>query len=153
MIMKNAIVMLLATAVIAGCASSKTPQAKFPEPSVGLEQVVGPAELNYPYGPIQVKYNLGVQNNASFPITVLRIDVQSLNPPGGAYQLRHDFYYFKETIPANSSKVIPFWANAYAWGRTMRDTEPVTFRGIVFFDTPSGKYQKIFMAELNQFPQ
>lgn len=149
--MRKTVALLLLSLTVAACASSSNP--KIPEPGVGIEQVVGPAELNYPYGPIEVKYNLGIQNNAPFPITLTRIDVATTDPAGGSYALRRDFYSFKETIPANSTRVIPFWAKAFAFGRTMRNTEPVTFRAIVYFNTPQGTYQKVFIRELSQFPR
>jgi len=149
--MQKVVVTLFLPLVVAACASSANP--KIPEPGVGIEQVVGPADLNYPYGPIEVKYNLGIQNNAPFPITLIRIDVATTNPAGGAYALRRDFYNFKETIPANSTRVIPFWAKAFSFGRGMRNTEPVTLRAIVYFNTPQGAYQKVFIRELSQFPQ
>ncbi len=151
--MQKLFLLLLSAVTVAGCASSGAPKAKIPEPAVGIEQVVGPAELNYPYGPIEVKYNLGVQNNAPFPITLIRVDVATANSAGGAYTLRHDFYHFKETIPKNSSRVVSFWAKAFSWGRSMRDTEPVTLHGVVYFETPNGSFQKVFIRELSQFPR
>lgn len=149
--MKNALLLLLSAIVVAGCASSNA--AKIPEPTVEIEQVVGPAELNYPYGPFEVKYNLGVQNNATFPITLIRVDVATTGPAGGAYSLRREFYNFKEEIPPKSARIIPFWAHAYGWGRNLRETEPVSLRAIVYFNSPSGMFQKVFMRELSQFPQ
>src|SRR5439155_5800332 len=110
--------------LFAACASSKQPTSKVPEPALGIEQVVGPADLGYPYGPIEIKYNFAVQNNAAEPITLIRVDLQTINPAGGAYSLRHNFYNFKQEIPANSVGVVTFWARGFGWGRGLRESEP-----------------------------
>jgi hypothetical protein len=138
----------------ASCATSKSaqPKAAIPSPGIGIEQVVGPREVGYPYGPIEVKYNFAVQNNATIPITLIRVDIQSDNPAGGAYSLRRNFYNFKQEIPPNSIGVVTFWAKAFGWGRGMRETEPVTVRGVAYFQSPNGNLQKVFIRELSQYP-
>jgi hypothetical protein len=152
--MRHFPLLLVITAVFASCASSKQAgsKPKIPEPGIGIEQTVGPAQLGYPYGPIEVKYDLGVQNNAPETITLIRIDIQSINPGGGAYSLRHNFYNFKQPIPPNSIGVVSFWAKAFSWGRGMREMEPVSVRGVAYFESPSGAFQKIFIRELSQYP-
>jgi len=150
--------LLLSAIVLASCASSKSTSSsipKMPEPGIGIEQVVGPADLGYPYGPIDVKYNLAVQNNAAVAITLTRVDLRSDQGAtgSGAYTLRRDFYNFKQEIPPNSIGVVTFWAHAYSFGHNMRDTEPVTVRGVAYFSTPTGPTQKVFIRELQQFSQ
>jgi len=149
--MKRAL--LLLSVVVAACATSKSdkPQTKIPEPGIGIEQVVGPRELGYPYGSIEVKYNVAVQNNAAIPLTLTRIDLQSEGIAGGSYSLRRNFYNFHQEIPPNSIGVVTFWAKAMSWGRGARETEPVTVRGVAHFDTPSGTTQKLFIRELSQY--
>jgi hypothetical protein len=141
-------------ALFASCASSKqgTPKVKIPEPGIGIEQEVGPAQLNYPYGPIEVKYNFAVQNNAPHPITLIRIDIQTINPSGGAYSLRREFHNFRQEIPPNSVAVVTFWARGFGWGRGPRETEPVSVRGIAYFESPNGTFQQVFVRELSQYP-
>ena len=146
--------LLLLSILFASCATSKSGQPKapaLPEPGIGIEQVVGPAELGYPYGPIEVKYNIAVQNNASITMTLTRIDLQTEGPAGGAYSLRRDSYNFHQDIPPNSVGVVTFWAKAMSWGRGMRETEPVTVRGIAHFSTANGFTQKVFIRELSQY--
>jgi len=138
--------------LFAACASSKQPTSKIPEPGLGIEQVVGPADLGYPYGPIEIKYNFAVQNNAAEPITLIRVDLQTINPAGGAYTLRREFHNVRQTIPPNGVGVVSFWARAMAWGRSMRETEPVTVRGVAYFEAPSGVFQKVFIREISQYP-
>ena len=150
--MKRLLLLLLLVALLfAGCASSKQPRTKIPEPGLGIEQVVGPADLGYPYGPIEVKYNFAVQNNAAEPITLIRVDIQSINPAGGAYTLRRDFHNFRQTIQPNSVGVVSFWAKAFSWGRGLRESEPVSVRGVAYFESATGTFQKVFIRELSQY--
>src|SRR3982074_833949 len=137
--MKHLPLMLVVAAVLASCASSNQAgsKKKIPEPGSGIEQTVGPAQIGYPYGPIEVKYDLGVQNNAAETITLIRIDIQSINPGGGAYSLRHSFYNFRQPIPPNAIGVVSFWAKAFSWGRGIREAEPVSVRGVAYFESPS----------------
>ena len=147
--------LLLLSILFAACATSKSstsqPQAKIPEPAIGLEQVVGPRELGYPYGQIEIKYNFAVQNNAKFPITLTRVDLQPTGVAGGPYTLRRDFYNFHQEIPPGSVGVVTFWAKAQGWGRGLRENEPVTVRGVAYFDTPEGKTQTVFINTLSQY--
>ena len=145
-----ALILILAAA----CASSKSQNGKSkPDPPIEIEQVVGPAELNYPYGPVEVQYQLTIQNPTSQPITVTRVAVATLNSQGAAYTLRRDFYNVKKTIAPNATDAVTFWAKAFSYGRSMRDTEPITLRAIVYFDSPEGNFQKILMRELPQYGQ
>ena len=47
--------------------------------------------------------------------------------------------------------MVTFWAKGFSWGRSMRDTEPVTVRGIAYFESGAGTFQKVFIRELQQF--
>jgi len=151
--MKRALLLLVLIGLFASCATTKSnaPKAEIASPGIGIEQVVGPRDLGYPYGQIEVKYNFAVQNNAAIPITLIRVDIQSENPGGGAYSLRRNFYNFHQEIPPNSIGVVTFWARAMGWGRGARETEPVTVRGVAYFESPSGTLQKIFIRELSQY--
>ncbi len=151
--MKRLVLLLLLLTAVAACATSKQPKPKIPEPGIGIEQLVGPAQLGYPYGPIEVKYNFLVQNNAAEPITLIRVDIQTINPAGGAYSLRHEFYNFHRTIPPNSVGIVTFWARAFSWGRGLRETEPVTVRGVAYFESPKGSFPKVFIREISQYPE
>ena len=145
-----ALMLLLAAA----CASSKAQAGKPARPDVAIdvEQVVGPAQLNYPYGPMEVQYEFLIQNPSAQPITLIRIDVSTLNTAGGPYLLRHDFYNVNKTIPANGADTVKLWAKAFGFGRGMRENEPITLRAIAYFQSPSGTFQKIFIRELSQYP-
>lgn len=136
--------------LIAACATQKT--SGIPEPDIDVAQEVGPAELNYPVGPIDVKYDFRVTNHWTKTMTVRRVEVSTVNSAaaGGAYALRHDFYNISGSIEPGQSAEFSFWAHAYSFGRSMRENEPVTLRAIVHFDTPDGPYQKVVIRNIPQ---
>ena len=140
-----------AAAVLAfACASQSGP--KITPPTIEIEQEVGPYELNYPVGPIDLRYGFQITNNWSQPITVIRVNLSTSNPAGGAYALRRDYYNVRETIAPGQSRVVTVWAKGYSWGRGPREAEPVSLRAILYFETPVGSYQRVVMTELQQGP-
>jgi hypothetical protein len=153
---QNAALSLLATvALAAACSSSSVssgPRAKIIEPTIGIRQMVGPAELGYPEGPIEVKLEFDVQNNSSEPLTLRRVHVSTVNPAGGAYSLRPRDYYMSKTIAPNTTEAVEVWARGYGWGRGAREAEPVTLKGVAYFDSAVGYVTQPFMRELGQYP-
>jgi hypothetical protein len=150
----------LAAAMIAlaACSSSapSTPkqEAKIPAPDFEIRQIVGPPELDYPVGAMEVKFRLDIGDRADIPITLSRVDIVTVNPPGGAYTLdpHHREYYFNKKIDAHQVVSIEFWAKARGYGQSRRVDEPVTIRGALYFETPSGGYRHVFIKELGQYP-
>lgn len=155
---------LIAALLLAGCSSSTThggspsrtavPSVRvtIPEPELEIHQVVGPRQQNFLEGEMEVKLELRIGNRASVPITLRRIEIQTVNPEGGAYTLNRAAYYFKLAIQPSEAGVAPFWARAVGYGRGMRDSEPVTIRGVIDYETPGGHYNQIFVRELSQDP-
>jgi len=151
---------LLAAAVItlAACSSSapatSKPKAQIPAPDFELRQIMGPPEFNYVDGPFEVKFRLDIGDRADVPITLSRVDIMTVNPPGGAYTLSrgHRSYYFHKTIDAHQATSIEFWAKAIGYGKNTRENEPVTIRGTLYFETPNGYYNQVFMKEIGQYP-
>jgi hypothetical protein len=152
---------LLAAAAMAfvACSSSSAPatpkqKAQIPEPEFEIRQIVGPAELNYEEGNIEVKFRLDIGNRADVPITLSRLEIVTVNPEGGAYSLdsRRRAYYFHKTINPHQSASIEFWARAISYGRSSRENEPVSVRGTLYFETPNGYYNQVFVKEIGQYP-
>ena len=119
---------------------------------MAIHQLVGPAELNYPQGPIEVQYEFEIENNATVPLTLRRVRVSTVNPIGGAYRLVPRDYYMNKTIAPNTTEAVQVWARGYGFGRGPRDTEPVTLKGVAYFDTPAGYYNLPFQREMGQYP-
>lgn len=149
--------------LLSACSSSSTPGAssgtaastaakiKIAEPSLEIVQLVGPGDQNFPDGDMEVKLQLRIGNRADVPITLRRIEIQTVNPQGGAFTLDRAAYYFKKTIQPQASGEASFWARAVGYGRSMRDTEPVTIRGVIDYEVPGGHYNQIFVRELSQY--
>jgi hypothetical protein len=144
---------VLALFLAAACSSfSDGAHAKLIEPNIEVRQLVGPAQLAYPEGPIEVQYQFIVQNNSSEPLTLRRVKLSTSNPMGGAYSIRPRDYSMNQTIAPNTVGTINVWVRAYGWGRGMREAEPVTLKGTAYFDTPVGYLTKFFIKEIGQYP-
>lgn len=137
----------------AACSSfSNGPRATLIEPNIEVRQLVGPAQLGYPEGPIEVQYQFIVQNNSSEPLTLRRMKLSTSNPMGGAYSIRPRDYSMNRTIAPNTVGTIDLWVRAYGWGQGMREAEPVTLKGTAYFETPVGYLNKFFIKEIGQYP-
>jgi hypothetical protein len=143
----------LAALALVSCGSfSNGPRAQLAEPTYDIRQVVGPPELNYPQGPIEIRYELRIHNNSAEPLTLRRVELGSSNPEGGAYSLVRRSYSMNETVEPTGNKAVTIWAHAYGYGRGMREAEPVTVRGTLYFNTPVGYLNQIFVREIGQYP-
>jgi len=146
-----------AAIAVAACSTSTpgTPNQKvqIPAPAFEIRQLVGPAQLNYEEGPIEVKFRLDIGNRADIPITLSRVEIVTVNPEGAAYSLdtSHRAYYFRKTIKPHENASIDFWAKAYGYGRSTRESEPITVRGTLNFETPNGHYNEVFVKEIGQY--
>ncbi|HEY6137449.1 MAG TPA: hypothetical protein VI670_06755 [Thermoanaerobaculia bacterium] len=139
-----------AVLLTAACASSG-PQANIAAPDLEIEQTFGPGDLGYPDGPLDVKYQLRIVNNATIPITLKRVNLHTVNPPGGAYTLTPPLVHpFEVQIPPKSEKTVEMWAHAQGYGVSARDREPVTVKGTAYFDTAQGIYNQVLNQELQQ---
>lgn len=143
---------VLAAILLAACSSTpQGPKANIAAPDVDIDQTFGPSDVGYPDGPIDVKYVLSIRNNATVPITLVRVNLHTVNPPGGAYTLTPPLEHpFKVEIPPSGEKSVEMWAHARSYGVSMRDREPVTLKGIAYFNTPQGYYNQILNQELQQ---
>jgi hypothetical protein len=149
--------LLAVTAIALAACSSSAPatskqKAQIPEPQFEIRQLAGPAENGYIQGDFEVKFLLEIGNRADIPITLSRVELTVVNPPGGAYTLQRRAYYMKKTIDAHQKAAIDLWAKAVGYGETRRAKEPVTIRGTLFFETPNGGYRHVFVKELGQYP-
>ncbi len=142
----------LAAIVLAACSSAQTGStATITAPDLELEQTFGPGNVGYPDAPIDVKYAIRMTNHAAIPITLKRINLHTVNPPGGAYTLSPPLVHpFNIEIPPNGEKTVEMWAHAQGYGVSMRDREPVTVKGVAYFETAQGYYNLPINQELQQ---
>ncbi|HYI10480.1 MAG TPA: hypothetical protein VEK57_15575 [Thermoanaerobaculia bacterium] len=135
------------------CASSgdSAGGAKLLQADLQFVQLVGPEEMNWPAGSIEVQYGMRIANKSGEPITLRQVEVESLGQ-GGPYRLRRDRYFMNVAIPPASNRDATFWARAYAEGDSMADDAnmPVTVRGVAFFESPAGNFRKVFVQRIVQ---
>jgi len=87
-------------------------------------------------GPINLQYQLTISNPTNEPVTLRRIDLSSIGP--GAYTL-HTGTPITRTIPAGGTTTIALSAWGRASGGYLRSEEPVTIRGVGYFDSRGRK--------------
>jgi len=155
--MKYAVV-VLATALAAGCTSSPmspaaatTPNAKITPPEILFIQIVGPADQNFPSGSIQVQYGMRVQNRDNGAITLRSIELSSVGT-SGPYVLKRDTFFFRKKIDAATSGDVTWWATAIARGNpfALDAQAPVSVRATVFFETDQGSFRKVLFRDFSQ---
>ena len=162
------LIALTACAFIAGCGSSGTTPtdtrtdskletkatAKAPpmlQPRVDLVQLVGPQELNFEQGEIEMKYALRVTNPGAHAITLRQIQIMTVGSDG-SYVVPQSSYFFRESVAAGTERAIVFHAKALSQGNRYRiDAEsPVSVRVISYFEAPTGNFRKSFIKNLSQ---
>ena len=98
-----------------------------------------------------MKFRLDIGNRADVPITLSRVQLTTVNPPGGAYSITQRDYYLRNTIAPHATASIDVWAKAVSEGESGRSKEPVTIRGTLFFESPAGNLLHVFIKELGQY--
>jgi len=141
---------LLACAfVLISCASG--PKASIAQPELQLYQLIGPADLNYPAGSIEVQFALRIANRANEPITLRQIQIAPVGL-GGPYRVVSRTYHFNKTIGANAAEEVPFWAQAVAEGDAFANdaSAPVNVRAVAQFQSPAGAFRQVLTKTFSQ---
>ena len=133
----------------ANVAATNPPGTVLPETS--LVQLVGPEELNWESGNIELKYALRVKNLAAEPITLRQIQLQTVGVEG-PYHMPQRSYFFREPVDAGSERAVEFFVKAFSQGdRYKIDAQsPVSVRVIAYFEAPKGNFRQAFIANLGQ---
>lgn len=137
-----------------GGGSSKTPTAAAigaVEPETSLTQLIGPEQLNWEAGVIEMKYALNVSNRANHEITLRQIQIQTVGVEG-PYYIPQSSYYFREKVAGGDTRAVEFFAKAVSQGNRYRiDAQsPVSIRVIAFFEAPEGNFRQAFITNLGQ---
>lgn len=137
---------LLVVPLVLACSSSR--DSGIIKPEIQMVQVGDYAFTLQYQGPITISYQLAVANPSGEPITLKQIKFANIG--SGAYYVRRDPHFFNAIIPPGKTLVTSFALPAYAQGGMTGSREPVTIRGIAYFESPVGKFQKVFFQNLRQ---
>jgi hypothetical protein len=145
--MKSAVSVVAVVVLLGGCASSST-LSSGPDVRVHLEQVTGPPDVFYFAGPVNIQYRVSIENPTDEPLTLTRLDLQSMGP--GAYSLRTEATPMNLKVPprATASYLISVWGRAN--GGYLTAGTPVTIRGTAYFqgDTTKKAFVKLFTENI-----
>jgi hypothetical protein len=136
---RRLLVPLVLLALCAGC-SSTGGSSNGPDIKMHLVQATPIPDFFYFGGPVSVQYQLAVENPTNQPVTLRRLELQSVSD--GAYRLRTDSTVLNLPIPPGGHVTVPLSAWAYARGGYLRAEEPVSIRTIGWFEGPSGRFSK-----------
>jgi hypothetical protein len=144
---------LVCALLAAACASApaSAPDVKIIQPDIEMTQLVGPADLNYPSGAIEVQFGLRIANRSGETIKLRQVEMTPVGV-GGPYRVRRRAYHFNEEVAPNGFKDVRFWARADAEGDAYAGdaNAPVSLRAVAMFETPSGNFRKIFTKTFAQ---
>lgn len=147
--MKRLTVLAVAAALLAACSSG--PRANIIQPEMEMYQLVGPADLNYPRGRIEVQYAFRIENRSSEPITLRQVQISPVGA-GGPYVVERWTYHLNRTIGPAATEDVAFWVRAFAEGDAyaLDANAPVSLRAVAHFDSPAGRFQKILSKTFSQ---
>lgn len=134
-------ILLLLTTLACGTAQRSARPAGIPQPDIDA-RLVNP--LFFGSGTqAHATIEVNVQNRATVPISVRRIEIDS---PGMAqYAIARSVRDYRESIPAGTTKSLTTFATAIAQ-TTTRPTEPLMLRVIIEFEAGKGEvWREILM--------
>jgi len=117
--------------------ASNSRGADAPKLDVQLRQISMPSDMFYFRGPVNLQYQLTITNPTNAPVTLRRIDLSTMGP--GAYTLHTGATPITRVIPPNGTTTSTLSAWGRASGGYLRSEEPVTVRGVAYFDSPGHK--------------
>jgi hypothetical protein len=142
--------LLAAFLLIGACATGSGDEVS--RADIEMFQLVGPADLGYPSGEIEIKFGLRIGNPTSEAITLRQVELVPVGL-GGPYEvIRRTYYFSKQVIEPNQGRAVSFWAKADAEGDSQAAdaNAPVALRAIAVFDSPSGSFRKVLMKTFTQ---
>ena len=138
--------LVLAVLLLAACATRKAPPAGF-RPEVLISQISGvPLAARYISGAMSVRYRVRVHNNATTPIKLQRVNIESVGL--GAYAVSHSSAFDVAIEPKQFREVV-FWAATQRTENVVGANGPVTLRVVVSFDSAAGRFEDVTMQNVS----
>lgn len=119
------------------------------KPEIRIVQTSGlPAAARHVDGGISVSYAVRVENNATEPITLRRVTVQSIGD--GAYYVGPSSTPFEVAVAPQTHSDVTFWAPARAGATMIGANGPVTLRVTCEFESAKGRFLEIVTRQVNE---
>jgi hypothetical protein len=126
-----------AAAILLVALSGFAASSNDPKVNVHLTPLGNYGDMFYFRGPINLQYQLTVDNPTGTPLTLRRLELRTVGP--GAYSLRTGASTpIKQTIQPGGTTNLTLSVWGRASGGYLRSEEPVTVQGIAYFVTPTG---------------
>ena len=145
--MKSAVCCLFLALLVIGCGSSKLSSNSGPNVTVHLEQLNAAPDIFYFAGPVNIQYQLSITNPTSEPLTLTRLDLQTIGP--GAYSLRTEATPMNLKVPPNGTATYTVSVWGRARGGYLTADEQVTLRGTAYFKGSSGSFVRILTENIS----
>ena len=131
---------IVLTFLLAACASQQQSSGG-PPVTVQLTQLNGTSNIFYYPGPVNVQYQVAVNNPTDQTVTLRRLDLRTEG--FGAYALRTSGAPMNVKIAPKSAATFTISAWGQARGGHIASTEPVSLFATAYFDAPSGTFVKL----------
>ncbi|HXI13093.1 MAG TPA: hypothetical protein VNM92_10680 [Thermoanaerobaculia bacterium] len=153
------IVVVSSSLLLSSCGSSRSTTstesrrearaaAALSEPEIFIQQLSRtPVAARHVTGPLPVNFRVSVRNNSSTLLTLTRVRVESMGE--GAYTLTSNAQAFNKEIEPARQASVEFWAPATAETTITGSNGPVTIRGIAYFKSATGAFQKVFVQQVH----
>jgi hypothetical protein len=140
--MKKSMVFFLGF-VLAACGSSNNNvKVNIPDPGIEVQQISStPAVAEHVTGGVPINLAMAVTNHATVPITLKRVNVQSIGT--GGYNVPSTSRPFKDgiVIQPGATEQVQFWVGANADTSVAGVNGAVALRVIAQFDSPLGQFE------------
>ena len=132
--------------VAAGCSSSSAGGGKA---EILIAQTNSlPAAARFTDGALSIHYAVRVENRAAEPITLKRVNVQSVSE--GAYYVAPQSKPYDATIAPGQRQEVELWVTASPGRSVVGNNGPVSLRVTCEFESSSGKFQQVVMRRVNE---
>ena len=135
--------------ILASCSLQQAGKSNLPEPTIVLNQLsrVGDPTRDLT-GPVSVQFQVTVTNNATQPIELRRVDLQSIG--FGSYNISAN-HPFQLSIAPGATESATFWASGSIQNASMNGANgPVTLRTSLQFDSAAGAFQSTVVRSVNR---
>jgi uncharacterized lipoprotein YajG len=134
--------------VLAACASSnKTAKVDIPQPEITVDQLSNtPAVAEHVTGGVPIYLGMSVTNRADIPITLKRVNIQSMG--SGGYNVPAQSHPIDKVITPEGTDQEQFWVSSFATQSVAGVNGAVALRVIAQFDSPKGAFETVTVHQV-----